>query len=350
MNTDYLIKVNEREHAILNDLYDYRVMTTEQIKKLHFNNRGYYVNKVLMKMRKKGLIKTSTLKGSRKGRKGFSYHRMTETGLSRLQRSDKFVEGQSSLYVKPRQVPYLLMLVDLLAELRETGWEVWDSRRVKDEYNLDPRMNIQGLVISPENKRYGLYILPENTTPQTLGKIHSEIALNVNNLLNDYLILSNGQLTFYEFVDRAIDPPILSNGKKPKPLNTGHSIKVYPFKMFTIKANAFQSEKEWIEKLCSHYGFKLLSMNKNETRQSFPIIVEYKGKEWYLVDLTDSDIQKYHDIEIYSKSNSNRRWEQRDIIAISLSVATQANKSLEERPSVLYYKLTSDEFIQLCTK
>lgn len=308
---DYQMKLSDKEFSILSNLHKYRVMTTNQIKKIHFNNQGSYVNKVLWKMRNKDLIKTQVLKNSRKGKRGYSYHRLSETGLECLAKHDMSVEDYSSLYARPKQVSYLLMVSELVAELTSTDWEIWDSRKVKNEYNLDKRMNIQGLAITPDKKRYGLYMLTENSSKKTIGKIHSEINVNAPNLLHDYLIIGMGKNSFIDFTDLALKPAKAKQNTNQTPLNTGYAVKVYPYKPFLEKAKVYQSEKRWVEKLCDHYGFIIKSMDFIENRQSFPIIIEHNGKEWYFVDLTDSDLKKYRDIEVYSKSNSSRNWEKR---------------------------------------
>lgn len=333
---DYSIKLPDREIAILNDLYDYRVMTTNQIKKRHFTPNQYrYADNVLWKMRKNKLIKSSTLKGSRKGKKGFSYHRLTETGLEHLAKCGRSVEGQSSLYVKPRQVPYLLMLNDLVVELGDE-WEIWDSRRVKKEYNLDSRMNIQGLAISPDKKKYGLYVLDKNVTEQTIGKIHSEIKANAGIGINDFMIITKGGGSYHEFIKQAITPKKTKANPFGKRLYTGHAIKVYPYGLFILKAQMNRTESEWIRKLCAYYGFKIRSMEiPDGERQSFPVIVEYQGKEMYLVDITDSDLNKYYKVKEYNDSPNSRRWENnRRVLAITLGLKSIANDILDKLPFV----------------
>lgn len=69
------------------------------------------------------------------------------------------------------------MLNDIVADLTNTEWEIWDSRRVKREYSFDKRMNIQGLLVSPEGKRYGLYVLGSSTLSQTIGKYNQKFVL-----------------------------------------------------------------------------------------------------------------------------------------------------------------------------
>ena len=71
-------------------------------------------------------------------------HRLTETGLECLARHDER-EASPQLYVRPNQMHYLTMANDVMVDLTLAGWEVWDSRKVKREYNLDKKMNISGL-------------------------------------------------------------------------------------------------------------------------------------------------------------------------------------------------------------
>lgn len=352
LNLDYDIKLSDREKSILMDLYRYRVMTTEQIKKRHFNNTGTYVNKVLWKLRTKKLIKSHTLSKSRKGKKGYSYHRLTEIGIECLAKHEMSIEGQSSLsslYVKPRQVPYILMLNDIVVDLTNSKWKVWDSRYVKNKYNLDKRMNIQGLMVSPDQQDYGLYVLGNDVNSQTIGKIQSEIRLNSTSHLNNYIVVAKGLKSYMDFIKKAVEVE-KENDIKVNKLITGNPIKVYLYKPFILHSLAFEDELDWIKTLCEFLSLKLKSTTIPEgERQSFPYIVEYEGKEYYLVDLTDSDLQKYYDIEVYIKSLSSRKWEGRDIIAVSLSIPTIANRNIENANGVKFVTLTGKEFNSLCT-
>ena len=343
---DYTTKLTDTEQAILLDLYYYRVMTTEQIKKRHFNNSGTYVNKVLWKLRKNGYIKSRILKNSRENKKGYSYHRLTETGLECLIKHDTSVEGEFNHYVKPSQVPYILLANNIVTELSNTDWEIWDSRKVKKVFNFDKRMNIQGLLISPEKKKYGLYVMGKNTTPKTIGKIKSEISAHSPLLLQDYMIISQGLNAYKDFIDYAINH---SNGQSNEPLSTGHSIKIFLSKVFYAIANSFHTEVEWMQRLCDYYQLTLKSTKiKEGERQSFPYIVERNGKEYYLVDLTDSDLLKYQNVTSYARSISSRNWEKRDIIVVTLSIPTKMNLSIEKLPNVDLQTLTGKEIDEIC--
>ncbi|WP_445684699.1 replication-relaxation family protein [Aeribacillus sp. FSL M8-0235] len=70
----YYEQLNDRKINILEDLYNYRAMTTDQIKRIYFPNSKFYVNKVLYQLRKSKYIASNTLKGSRKNKKGITYH------------------------------------------------------------------------------------------------------------------------------------------------------------------------------------------------------------------------------------------------------------------------------------
>lgn len=324
---DYEIHLTDREYAILIDLYHYRVMTTFQIRKKHFGDRGTYVNKVLNIMRGKNLIKSMILKNSRKGKKGFSYHRLTETGLERLAKRDKSVEGKSSLYVKPLQVPFILMANDLVVDLAETEWEIWDSRKVKSHFNLDERMNIQGLMISPEKKVYGLYVLDRNTHPNNIGKIQSEIRSNIGLGIKDHLIITKGGNSYNSFVNYALEPTENSKYYR-KPLLTGYEMQIHPYLTFVSKSTTYRTSKEWLVALCNLYDITIKSTENVDQRQSFPNIVDFKGEEMYLVDCTDSDINKINDIDLYTSTGSGYRWENRKIIAICIGMPNKATQKL----------------------
>lgn len=129
----YESHLTDKELAIMTDLLKYRVLTTKQIRDRHFDGKGRYVENVLLKLRKDEFIRSSTLKRSRKGKKGYSVHQLTETGKECLQRHDLSVEGQSSwnIYVNEHNIPNILLTNETLFEYEDMGWSVLDSREVK---------------------------------------------------------------------------------------------------------------------------------------------------------------------------------------------------------------------------
>lgn len=330
----YETHLSEKEKAILMDLLKYRVMTTEMIEKRYFPKKSNYINVLLHRMRKNGFIKSSILKKSRKGRKGYAYHMITETGKECLIRHDLSVEGLGkTIYVHEYQVANLLLANEALLEYESMGWQVWDSRKVKTTYNLDYRSNIQGLLISPKGKEYGLYTLETRVTENVVGKIQQEISRNKEQIKN-YMILAKGADSYKLFIEYGIKENEQNNKKA---LTTLGELIIEPFNINFVKRKTFRDEKEWIYRVCKKLNIKIKSMEMKETRQSFPVIVEYAGEEMYLVDVTDSDLNKYRDIQLYNKSISNRSWEKgRRLLVITLGIDTVANLMLDNNQELPY--------------
>ncbi|WP_157052516.1 replication-relaxation family protein [Ornithinibacillus contaminans] len=324
--------VTEREFHILRDLYTYRAMTTTQIKKKYFPDTKQAVNYVLNKLRKRKMIKSNIFSGSRgRGKKGLSYHRITETGLECLIRYGMPVEGQiQNLYVKPSHLHYLLLANEVMAELTKAGWQVWDSRKTKKEFNMDQRMNIHGLLINPKGKQYGYYVMENNVLPQTLGKVIAEIRDN-NDFIKNFIIFTRGKGSYDRFIDYALNPPDKREGKRiiqQKPLYTGSDLKLISLKMGLGLYSKYPTRDKWIQALAEHIGFHVISdisesgdngigdtgrngTVKQPTRQSFPTIIRHNGEEKYFVDLTDTDLTLVSKINNYNehsfKLENNRK-------------------------------------------
>ena len=323
--------ISNRKLGILHDLLKYRILTTEMIDSRHFDGKNSYVNVVLSELRKDKYIRSRVLKNSRYKRKGYAYHQLTETGKECLERHGVSVEGQSrNIYVNPHHIPTLIQANKSLVEFENIGWSTWDSRTVKNYYNLDYRSNVQGLVVSSDGYKYGLYTLGENVTNNTIGRIQNEIRRH-KEVIENYIIVCSNREVYKEFISYGY----LSNEDKDRglrnkrDLNTDGDLKVVLFETFFKKRKKFKTELDWIKALCKTYGINLISDSiPEDVRQSFPIIVEYKGQEYYLVDLTDSDLNKYRDIKLYLYSNSHKYWEKRDVIVAMLDVDTQPNNDI----------------------
>lgn len=343
----YESHLTPREEAILTDLLRFRVMTTDMIEKRHFERKGNYVNVLLSKLRKDGYIRSKTLRRSRIGKKGISYHQLTETGRECLIRHDVSVEGQSKhLYLSEHQIPNLLLANEALLEYDTMGWQVYDSRYVKAKYRLDYRDNIQGLIVSPQGEEYGLYTLETNVTDNVIGRIQSEITKNQG--IKNYIILAKGDKSYKSFLEYGYQEE--KEKLKSRLLTTGKLI-IEPFTVNFMKKKAIPNEIDWIKGICRYYNYKIKSIElKNyKKRQSFPIIVEYKGKEYYLVDLTDSDLNKYNDIEVYINSKSSRNWEKRDVLAVTLSISTKPNQVITNLHGVTNQIMTIMDLQSICS-
>ncbi|KAA9019022.1 replication-relaxation family protein [Niallia endozanthoxylica] len=337
-NFDGLI-VSEKEFKVLKDLYNYRSLTTEQIKRKYFSDSKYYVDRALYRLRSRKIITSSVFKGSRgKGKKGHTVHRLTETGLECLTRHGMSVEVQQpvQLYVRPTQIHYLTMANDVMVDLTLAGWEVWDSRKVKREYNLDRQMNIAGLLINPEGKRFGYYVLDSAATIQLLGKIQAEIKDNYPRIKN-FIIFTKGQRSYEQFMEYSFNPPnkrVANRLIEQKPIYTGYDLKVVSSRTGRRLLQKYPSKSEWIHALSNHLGFEVINetIQEDETRQSFPTVVKYKDEEMYFVDLLDSDITQIRHIQNYS--NQSYQWEKRKLLVTNYSFLKEYQR-IEDNPFLI---------------
>lgn len=332
------LNVSDKELNVLKDLYNYRVLTTEQIKKKHFPNSKYYVDRALYRLRNRKIIASSIAKGSRgKGKKGYAVHRLTETGLECLARHGMSVSVHASkLYVRSNHMHYLVMANDVMVDLTLAGWEVWDSRKVKREYGLDQKMNIAGLLINPEGKRFGYYVLDSAVMISTLGKIQAEIKDNYSRL-NNFIIFTKGPRAYEQFMEYSFNPPkkrVANRLIGQKPLYTGFDLKVISSRTGRRLLQKYPTESDWIHALANHLGFEVISKStlNHETRQSFPTIVKYKGEEMYFVDTLDSDITQIRHIQNYS--DHDFQWENRKLLMTSYNFLRPYQR-IEDNPFLI---------------
>lgn len=312
------LAVTERELNILKDLYEYRVLTTEQIREKYFEGTKQAVNYVLNKLRKRKMIRSKILKGSRENKKGYAYHRLTETGMECLARHGVSVEGQvQNLYINTEHVYYVLLANDIIMSLTKAGWKALDSRKVKQKYNLDQGMQIHGMLFDPEGKSYGFYVMLKRILRNNLGKIIAEIKDNYPSIKN-FIIFSKGEESYQQFIDFALNPPPKRVNNKyieQEPIYTGYDLKILPVKIGKKLLMKYPTKSEWITALSKYFGFEIITMGKTESRQSFDTIIRYKGEEMYFVDITDTDLTEIHHINLYNQRNYE--WEKRRKILVT---------------------------------
>lgn len=359
------MEVTEREFRILSDLYNYRALTTNQIRRKYFVDTKYAVDYVLKKLRQRKMIRSNTLKGSRHKRKGYSYHRITEVGMECLARNGMTVNDHAgNLYVKPNYLPYVLLANDVMVELSVAGWEVWDSRKVKREYNLDKSMQIHGLLIDPDGKRYGFYTMAQGIMINNLAKIVAEIR-DTHQYIGNFIVFSKGKGSYEQFLDYATNPPYKREGSRmiaQKPLYTGYDLKVISLKLGLDLYRNYPTRNKWIMALAGHIGFKVISdvseSSDNEiggtgrngtvklhSRQSFPTIIRHNGEEKYFVDLTDTNLTLVSKINSYSEHDYNLEGKKKILVTI---YNHQQESVLDlNNPRIEMFRLSGSDYSEL---
>ncbi|MGP4073740.1 hypothetical protein ACTWQB_14440 [Piscibacillus sp. B03] len=301
-SADYFEAINKKRQKMLLDLVKFRAVTTDQFRKRYFDGKGNSVNNVLGELRKKGYIKTSLLKGTREGRKGHPYHRITKHGLKiLLDHGYEVDEDVENLYLRPQQLKYVLTANDIMMELEPFGWTTLDSRGVKKKYNMDRRSNILGELQAPDGRTFGFYVLEQNADVRTIGRIQGEIK-EYQNVINDFIIFAKGESSYDKF---------LFYGQENE-VATGYNIKLISLKVGLELLSQFPFEKEYITWLSECFNFKYKDQLEESERQSFKTLIEFEGEEMYLVDMTYSDLSVARSINNYNISGY--RWEKRRLL------------------------------------
>lgn len=348
----YVKRVTERDVALLSDLYRYRLLTTDQIRRRHFPGSRSYVDQKLHAMRNSRMISSFTLRGSRsrEGKKGITCHRITDTGITCLRRQGIAVEGKAyRLKVSAYTIPYVLAANDLMVELTPHGWRFQDSRSVKRQFNLNQGDYIHGMLTDPEGKGYGLYILEEGTLPQNLGKIISEIRDAKHPGLQNFLLFAKGADSYYSFINRACFPEKRSpSDPEPQPLVVAGELKVVPFKLGKALYKEFPTTGKWLGAAARQLGARILpaqTVGADGGRASFGTVIEHEGKEKYMVSLFDSDLMMMERLRRYNREKYEQEGRR---VAVITGNRGAHSAWIGANPFLEFYEITPERFMEMC--
>jgi len=289
-----------RDLNLLLDLYNYRVLTTSQIKRRYYPDSKTYVNKRLHLMRKSGYIATESY--PRIDRKGFAYHQITDTGISLLREYGYDCPMRSdSLRVTQQMLPYLFDANEIMIQLVPYGWRMKDSRQVKHDYNMNRGDYIHGSLIAEDGTEYGFYVLENNTLAKNLEKIIQEIKTtsSYDRGLTDFIVFSKGRDSLNHFVERANMETRNHKGEITRTkLRPSGSLCVMPFKYALDYLKSKLTDSYFFEDVFRHKTAPAHWLSPSG-KNSFAFIAEYCGEEVYVVNMLDSDLTKIDSIDHY---------------------------------------------------
>lgn len=327
----------ERDIAILKDLYRYRVLTTQQLKKKYFPHNTYAKNKIYA-MKKSRWIITFPLVGS-DGKKKTTCYRLTDTALTVLKDWGEPINKKAArLRVRDNMLPYVLAANDVMVELFPYGWEFCDSRETKAKYNLNRGDLIHGELVSPSGERYGLYILMERTKDENMRKIVKEIQ---EGKLPNYIVLAKGVQSRNHFIERATE------AHKEISISGSLSIMHYDFGLTYLKSGF--SDKTTFKDIIqsSDTPFEVISFTGDDT--PFKYKVRHKGEEKYLVNLLGTDIMMMRTINHYAEDHARaeRFNESRyRVLVLTTSQMEPTVKGLMQGNPLVDYLKVKDELIR----
>ncbi|MFC5591689.1 replication-relaxation family protein [Sporosarcina soli] len=282
--------------AILKGLYEYRALSTEQIMRRYELSR-WYTYKKLRILRNSRLISTHPISGYlvNQKRQG-SYHRISEIGISCLREQGVPVERRADqLRVNIRHLPFLLSTNDVMIDLETYGWEMKDSRSVKEKFELNRGANVQGMLKSPRGTEYLFYTFLHGVGMKNLMKVSKEL-MDVSN--PNYILFAKSAASYMKIVEH------LSTNVSV--IVQCQSLKVFPYTFAKYYLRHFEDESN-VMKFLEDYEIYDLSFKTDfkDTRKKkydgLERIVRHEGEEKYLINLLDTDLVKIYNIRQYRK-------------------------------------------------
>lgn len=324
-------RIQKLDISILYGLYNFRVMSTDQVRR-RYNLSPSYVYKKLEILRNTGWIISEPINGfTNKQRRQGSFHRISETGIACLRKQGYPVERSADeLRTNKRHLPYLLHANDIFVDLEPFGWAMQDSRAVKKKYHMNRGNNLQGILKGPSGNEFIFYVLMESTTEKTLARIASEIASNtkIDRMrteipTSNYIVFVRGQKAYqqavsYFYTDKDV-------------ITTTQQLKVMPTTFAKQYLSKFHGPQELFDFLTNH-GIQDITDQKlpnlRKLYKGLSTIVKHQGEEKYLVNLLDSDLIKLFDMHAYRKEQY--LLDGRKILAITTNALFRSHQEILE--------------------
>lgn len=272
-------RITERDLRILYDLYRFKVMSGEQLRRLYFGDHVAYTYRKLYIMKNSGWI------GSRKivremsdgGRIGAIYY-ITDRGLRVLREhgviDDERVEAKD-LRIKKENVGSYLDFGDLYMELRKSGYTFIDSRQLKKKYNMERGDLYKGAIIDRDSNEYFVYIIRDRARESTLKRILGEVGKSSSEAPSwRNLILFRGMNSYDEFLE-LLDSHVV----------TSACLMPYGFAIKYLKN--YQGEQHFV-KIITKYGE--VRENEDHLKSVYPYIIKSEGREKYVANLMMNDL------------------------------------------------------------
>lgn len=301
-----LKRITGLDISILKSLYEYRALNIEQLRKLHNLSENYSYRKLRI-LRVSGYVKNKPIKGYQKGKKNQGkYFRITNSGLNVLRDHGVLMDKRVvRLEVTAEYIPYLLATNDVMVDLKAYGWELSDSREVKERMGINRNDLIHGMLqnVKTGSRGYGIYIYLETVSIRVIEKMQREMknyTIKESNYLSDYIIFKRGQQGIRELINQ------IMSDEHSEVLARVSSLKLLPYVYGKLYLRAFEEEDRVLEYAIeqeSGLSFKRRFKHNelNSKYSGLDTVVEHEGEEKYFVNLLDNDLKKIYEIRQYRK-------------------------------------------------
>lgn len=285
-------KLLEQDIDLLISLYEERAMTTQQLSRRH-NYSVSHMYKKTQKLRKEGYILTHTIKGYIPGKKRQGdYHRISAKGISLLKEINYPVEYEADdLRVNQYRLPYLLSTNDLLIDMERYGWDVIDSREIKERHDLNRGANLHGALFSPDERVYPFYIFIGPVSIKNLNKIVQEVS---SYEFPHMIMFTKSRESFDQVLESFSNNSDIVKYRTFRVLPYGFAKYYLPFFDNTNNLMGFLSSYGVEEQEVSNI-FRL--------PDGLRTVVKHEGEEKFLINLLDNDLKKIYQIKNYRKEH-----------------------------------------------
>lgn len=291
----------KRDLNILHDLYNYRVLTVQQVLHRYFGGQKYGYHRMYM-LRKDGLVSGGpVVSHGEKGRTSCYY--ITDKGIRLLLREgiiEKPVRLAKHIRVEGPQIYYLLDVNDIFLELRDWGWVPLSGNDVKRHYKLNRADMIQGMLTDMSGKRYGVYLVSREPEELAVSKVVSDIRKSP---IHSSLIFCKGEAG-YKLVRRMANE-----------MNTlvGGSFNVLPYNNGVRILKSLRSTGHVIN-LYKRYGN---NVRRDEHGRRFSHLIDHNGEEKYIGQLLTGDLMTRFQLARYHRDDYLR--EGRKVLVLAWS-------------------------------
>lgn len=271
MRRSFCVKIKnltERDVRILHALFRYRTFTTPQVHRLFFesNKKRDYCWLRMSYLKRDGYIISKPVVNN--GRKETNSYFLTTKGVEELKQRGLI---DKTTFAKDLQLSGFRMLHaqqvnEFLVQLKAYGYDLWDSRLVKSTFELDRNSLIQGMLISPDERKYGLYLFTTDPEEKTLAKVISEIKKNFS--IKYYLVVCTSAKAFTEFESML----------KKEETRIRSSVSLLPYEDALLALKTVGNENQRIQ-LFQEFG----RVEKVE-RGAFPYTVQHNGEMKYVCE------------------------------------------------------------------
>jgi len=202
MSKKYIENLTERDIEILMSLYKHRTLTTRQIKSLFFRDvKGYHYRRIYLLKKEGYLGETKPLVKYRS--KYTSCYFLTDKAIKYLYDLGKIkrILRAKDLRISGMRLVYLVDVNEVFVQMKQHGWDMYDSRDTKEMFNINRGSYIQGMLHHDEGEKYGLYVLTNDPQEETVHRLITEIK-ELRSEMESIIVLAKTQDGYGAFTEK----------------------------------------------------------------------------------------------------------------------------------------------------